>query len=244
MMFRNVQRRLLFPLLLLAGLLAALPAPAQTARGNATRQSQANEAACRSQCLAEARQPGGNATTYQACMIRCQAGQRFGATNRATGTGRPTTAPPAQRAPGAAGLAAGAAGGAALGAGAAYAAAPRGYGAIYGTPAPAAVAGMAVGQGDRLAAHRLAEGACMRQNRGNCRLIAEFTARCGAVAEVFRRSPGALFMTDDPASRQIIALAQGSGGSQAEAESAARADCARREPTAQCRITLSACGAG
>ncbi|MBE9603850.1 DUF4189 domain-containing protein [Acetobacteraceae bacterium H6797] len=252
--------RLLAPLLLALLTTAPLLAPgawAQTQRS--TRPSQ-NEQICRSQCQADFRQtPGATATTYQACMIRCQAGQQFSAANsgraanraspnNATGLGRAPTPPAtAQRRPGtgtgtAAALGAGAVGAGAVGAGAMTHPNRASFGAIYVTPAPGAVAGLAVGQADRLTAHRLAEGNCLARNSGSCRLMSEFTERCGAVVEAFRRAPGSLFITSDPSTRQILTMAQGSGPTQADAESNAMADCSRREPTAQCRVTLSACG--
>jgi len=268
-------------MLFLPGLLLAAPdASAQAQRGSRPGQ---NEQLCRSQCQADYRQtPGASATSYQACMIRCQAGQQFtaantgrginragpntatglgtnrAAPNAATGLGNvptppggnvpmpplgnvpmPSNTPPR---PGAATAAmAGAAGAGAY----AMASPPRpSFGAIYVTPAPGAVAGLSVGQTDRLAAHRLAESACLTLRSGACRLMSEFTARCGAVVEAFRRSPGSLFMTSDRSTQQVLTLAQGSGPTQADAESNAMADCSRREPSAQCRVSLSACGPG
>jgi hypothetical protein len=115
------------------------------------------------------------------------------------------------------------------------------HGVIYGGRAPSASFGMTVGAGDRLLAHRDAERACSAGGAG-CRVVAEFNAACGAVAQGVKRSQWALFVTADPASYVVTSVSGGSGVTQAQAEGDALAECRSRDPGASCRVVASACG--
>jgi hypothetical protein len=109
---------------------------------------------------------------------------------------------------------------------------PRaGYGVIFATRTPGAGHGMVVAETDRLAAFRIAELRCSRGGPG-CRLIAEFSATCGAVAHGGRRSP------DDT----VSSIHGGAGPDREEAEADALAECRSRDPGANCRIVAAQCG--
>jgi hypothetical protein len=202
-------------------------------------------AMCRAECAQAA---GSRANAAQACAIRCAATvayltqQSGGGTAEAHGRGRPPGPTPAslpasrpqaprpipvaQRLP------------------AAPAAAPlqaASHGVIYGARTPSAAFGMVVGEPDRMAAHRIAERTCSSAGP-NCRILAEFTAACGAAAHGVKRSQWAIFMTSDPNSYVVTSLSAGSGPTQAVAEREAVAECRSRDPLATCRITASACG--
>lgn len=114
------------------------------------------------------------------------------------------------------------------------------HGVIYAARTPSAGFGMVVGEHDRLAAYRGAERSCAASGP-DCRLLAEFTASCGAAAHGVLRSQWAMFMTSDPNSYVVTSLSAGSGGSQAVAEREALAECHSRDPRATCRISASAC---
>jgi hypothetical protein len=130
-------------------------------------------------------------------------------------------------------------------AGTGAAAAPRtSLGVVYAGRAPSASFGLAIGTGDRMATHREAERQCAgRAGAEGCRMVAEFTAACGAAAQALRRSPGAMFMGSDPQSIVVTSVSAGSGATQQAAEQAAMADCRMRDPQAQCRIAASRCSA-
>jgi hypothetical protein len=115
------------------------------------------------------------------------------------------------------------------------------HGVIYGARTPSAAFGMVIGEPDRMAAHRVAERTCTSAGPG-CRILAEFTAACGAAAHGVKRSQWAMFMTSDPNSYVVTSLSAGSGATQAVAEREAIAECRSRDPLATCRITASACG--
>jgi len=119
---------------------------------------------------------------------------------------------------------------------------PRGasHGAIYGARTPSAAFGMVVGDRDRLSAHREAERQCTARGPG-CRVLAEFTAACGAAAQGIKRSQWALVMTSDANTFTVTSINAGQGATQAAAEADAIAECRSRDPMAQCRIVASAC---
>jgi hypothetical protein len=188
-------------------------------------------AACRADCLAAARPGAAAVDPARACAIRCDAAAAFQARQSRPGTaeatgrgGAPAPLPPAVRpalpAP-------------------APAPAQGVSGVIYGARMPAAF-GMAVGTGDRLAAHREAERRCSAAGPG-CRVLAEFTDACGAAAQGRRRSQGALFITSDPGTHVVTSLSPGSGATRAVAEAEALAACRSRDPGASCRVVASSC---
>jgi hypothetical protein len=242
---RSAPAFLVGAMLVLPGL--ARPADAQT-RGLHPEAG----AMCRAECTGPA---GGRAHAAQACAIRCAAtvaylaqqnthttaeasgrGRAPGATPATVRTARPQavrplpvlhrmTQPPAtlpRPLPAAARPAAS-------------------HGVIYGARTPSAAFGMVVGEPDRMAAHRIAERTCASAGPG-CRVLAEFTAACGAAAHGVKRSQWAMFMTSDPNSYVVTSLSAGSGATQAVAEREAIAECRSRDPLATCRITASACG--
>lgn len=212
--------------------LIALPALAGTQPSRGPAQSvQADAAAmCRAQCVtAMSSRPGGSAVDpVQACTLRCAAAATYVAnqnrrgTAEATGRGRPARVTPVAM-------------------GAAAEAARASYGVIYGARAPSAAFGMIVGERDRLAAHREAERQCSAGGPG-CRVLAEFTAACGATAQGIKRSQWALFITSDPNSYVVTSISAGSGATQQEAERQALAECRSRDPQANCRVMAAACG--
>jgi hypothetical protein len=109
---------------------------------------------------------------------------------------------------------------------------PRaGYGVIFATRTPGAGHGMVVAETDRLVAFRIAELRCSRGGPG-CRLIAEFSATCGAAAQGGRRSPA----------DTVSSIHGGAGPDREEAEAEALAECRSRDPGANCRIVAALCG--
>lgn len=101
--------------------------------------------------------------------------------------------------------------------------------------------GMAVGQRDRLTAHRLAEGAC-RASGASCAMAEDLREPCAAVAEGVRRAPGAFFMTSDPKTYVVRAITFRSAGNRADAEREALDVCRQRERGAlTCRIVQAQC---
>jgi hypothetical protein len=115
------------------------------------------------------------------------------------------------------------------------------YGAVYLAIPPNMAYGMAVGQRDRLAAHRLAETAC-RAAGANCVMAEDLREACAAVAEGVRRAPGAFFMTSDPKTYVVRAITFRSGGNRADAEREALDVCRQRERGAlTCRIVQAQC---
>jgi hypothetical protein len=100
--------------------------------------------------------------------------------------------------------------------------------------------GMAIGESDRLAAHREAERQCAMAGTG-CRVVAEFTAACGAAAQGVQRSNWALFVSNDPNSYEVTSVTVGTGATQRRAEQAALASCRSKDPSANCFLLASAC---
>lgn len=74
--------------------------------------------------------------------------------------------------------------------------APQSHGVIFAARTPSSSFGMVVASADRMSAFRNAEQRCNAGGPG-CRVIAEFTAACGAVAQGIRRHQWALVMTND-----------------------------------------------
>jgi hypothetical protein len=106
---------------------------------------------------------------------------------------------------------------------------PRaGYGVIFATRTPGSGHGMVVAETDRLAAFRIAELRCSRGGPG-CRLLAEFSETCGAVAQGERRAA-------------ITSVHAGAGPDRGEAEADALAECRARDQGASCRIVATQCG--
>jgi hypothetical protein len=213
--------------------LASLPSLASTQpRRVAAAQADTAEM-CRASCLSLAASSRGGLTAQaaQSCSIRCGAAQSYlsqqavRGSAEATGRGRISQA----RLP------------VAVAAAPATAATIRtAYGAIYGGRSPSPAFGMAVGAGDRLAAHRAAEGECSRHGQG-CRLLTEFTGTCGAVAQGIQRSQWALVITTDPNTFVVTSTSGGSGATQAQAEQDALAECRSKDRGAQCRVVAAAC---
>jgi hypothetical protein len=115
------------------------------------------------------------------------------------------------------------------------------FGAVYLAIPPNMAYGIAVGQRDRLTAHRVAEGAC-RNSGANCVMAEDLMAPCAAVAEGVRRAPGAFFMTSDPKTYIIRAITFRSGTNRADAERDALEVCRFRERGAlTCRIVQAQC---
>ncbi|TCH96476.1 DUF4189 domain-containing protein [Roseococcus sp. SYP-B2431] len=214
-----MRRILLTAIMLLAAgpALAAPPALENQARSAAAAQS------CREACRVQASRPGAVPAAAQACFIRCGGGlaatmARQEARPQAqpfSGVGRPVEAVTM----------------------------PQGiYGVIFAARAPSGAFGMIIGDGDRLAALRTAERRCSAGGPG-CRVIAEFTQACGAVAQGVRRAQGALFMTSDPNTYTVTSVSGGSAGNRAAAEADAIAECRSKGPQGTCRIVASQCGA-
>ena len=117
-----------------------------------------------------------------------------------------------------------------------------GYGVIFAAATPSHAFGFVVGDMNRLAAFRVAEQQCTREGPG-CRLVAEFTATCGAVAQGVVRSEHALMMTSDVNTYVVTSTNAGSANNRADAEADALAECASRDPRATCRTVAMRCGA-
>jgi hypothetical protein len=221
--------------------LVALPTLASPAAPRATQAQAANM--CRSTCAAEAMSRPGGATqqALAACTVRCAAAASFVAqqnrsgTAEATGRGR-TAAPLAAPQP-----AAPVARPVSMNTAAPANAARQSVGVIYTGRAPSASFGISVGGTDRMNAHMMAERACSARGQG-CRVVAEFTAACGAVAHGILRSQHALFITSDPNSYVVTSASAGAGATQQAAEQQAMAECRSKDPRATCRITAATCG--
>lgn len=234
-------------LLLVAGLMLALPAVAQA-------QPQPSDA-CRLACRVGQAPPSPD---QRQCLTQCMAGQPITrdvpGQARAAGaqTGNPGAparpAPPPQQQhqhqqgratpPPAGAQAAGRAGAATRPGGPAQT-----FGAFYLGMPPSMSYGVSVGQRDRTQAHRVAETAC-RGRGGNCAVQTEFNDVCVAVMEGVRRSPSAFFMTSDPRTYVVRAITLGNASNPADAERMARDACALRERGAlTCRIVHAECGA-
>jgi len=116
-----------------------------------------------------------------------------------------------------------------------------GFGAVYLANPPMGY-GLAVGQRDRISAHRVAESAC-RASGARCVLAADFVLPCATVVEGVRRSPAALFMTSDPRTYLVHSLTHGVAGNPADAERTALDACRQRERGAlTCRVVAALCG--
>ncbi|MGK7866395.1 DUF4189 domain-containing protein [Falsiroseomonas sp. E2-1-a20] len=255
-LFRPSLLRRAAPALFLGAMLV-LPALARPAEAQSRGLHPEAGAMCRAECVQTAASRSGGsqsgsarAHAVQACAIRCAATVAYlaqqdgGATPTALRSSRPQAVRPlpvahrAAQAPAARVQAT---------------PAPRplpaatrpatGHGVIYGARTPSAAFGLVVGERDRMAAHRIAERSCSSAGPG-CRILAEFTAACGAAAHGVKRSQWAMFMTSNPDSYVVTSLSAGSGPTQAVAEREAIADCRSRDPLATCRITASACGRG
>ncbi|WP_203075088.1 DUF4189 domain-containing protein [Falsiroseomonas ponticola] len=208
--------------------LMALPALASQQSSRTPGPHRDTAALCRAECLATAAsRPGGAApNAAQACSVRCDAavsylrsqGER--GTAEATGRGRDALVQPVATAR--------------------IARPAATHGVIYGARTPSTAFGMVVGEADRLAAHRGAERACTTAGPG-CRVLAEFTEACGAVAQGYKRSQWALFISSDPNSYVVTSLSAGAGPRQDQAERAALAECRSRDPQANCRVVAAAC---
>lgn len=214
--------------------LMALPALASQQSSRTPGPHRDTAALCRAECLATAAsRPGGAAANApQACAVRCDAAVSYLRSQQAPGTAEATgrgavVQPVAMANP-------------------ARPAAPRmarpaaTHGVIYGARTPSPAFGMVVGETDRLAAHRSAERACTTAGPG-CRVLAEFTEACGAVAQGYKRSQWALFISSDPNSYVITSLSAGAGPRQDLAERQALAECRSRDPAANCRVVAAAC---
>jgi len=222
--------------------LVALPALASPSATRATQAQAANM--CRSTCAAEAMSRPGGATqqAIAACTVRCAAAASFVAqqnrsgTAEATGRGRSAAPLAAAAAP-----AATVARPVSMNTAAPATAARQSVGVIYTGRAPSASFGISVGGTDRMNAHMMAERACSARGQG-CRVVAEFTAACGAVAHGILRSQHALFITSDPNSYVVTSASAGAGATQQAAEQQAMAECRSKDPRATCRITAATCG--
>jgi hypothetical protein len=215
-----MRRFLLTALFSVASLGSAMAAPGQPERMSRMQADLAQ--ACRSDCLQQAARLGAHPSAAQACQIRCSAGQahaRQEARQPSPAHGRGVQMV-AQRP---------------------VAAPPQSHGVIYAARSPSAVFAMVVGEPDRLSAFRLAEQRCTQAGPG-CRVIAEFTAACGAVAQAVRRHQSAFIMTSDASTFNVISTSAGTGATRAAAEAEALADCRAREPHLHCRIAAVPCG--
>ncbi|WP_338665837.1 DUF4189 domain-containing protein [Pararoseomonas sp. SCSIO 73927] len=114
------------------------------------------------------------------------------------------------------------------------------YGAVYLAAAPSRGFGLVVGAGDRVAAHRQAEGACKGGTGADCRMAGDFTARCGAVAHALR-SNNAAVMTSHPSTYTVMAATSGTGATREEAERQALSACAQRGRSLTCTVTEARC---
>jgi len=213
-------RRLLLAAALLLPALPAFAAP--PALDHQSRQAAAAQS-CREACRTQAARPGATPAAAQACFIRCGGGTAVVMARQET---RPSPQPftgvgrPVQE----------------------VAMVQGTYGVIFAARTPSGAYGMVIGNADRLAAHRLAEFRCSAGGPG-CRMIAEFTRACGAVAQGVRRARGALFMTSDPNTYVVTSVSGGSGADQAAAEADAIAECRSKDPQGTCRVAAAQCGA-
>lgn len=201
--------------------LPVLAAPAD--RASRTRPTIASH--CQADCLQQNTRSG-RAAPVQACRVRCDAAQAFAQTEgrgSVVRSGRGTR--PSIRAAALTGPVA-----------------PGGYSVIFAAATPSAAFGFVVGDMDRLAAFRVAEQQCTRSGPG-CRVVAEFSAACGAVAQGVIRSEHALLMTSDPNTYVVTSTSAGSASNPADAQAEAMAECASRDPRATCRVVAMRCGA-
>jgi hypothetical protein len=214
-------RRILMTAVLL---LAAGPAFASPPALDLQARQAAASQSCREACRVQASRPGAAPGAAQACFIRCGGGLAVTMTRQEvrpqaqpvqfTGIGRPVQA---------------------------MAMVQGTYGVIFAARSPSGAYSLVISEGDRLAAHRTAEQRCSAGGPG-CRVIAEFSQACGAVAQGVRRAQGALFMTSDPNTYTVISASAGSGANQAAAEGDALAECRSKDPQGSCRIVATQCG--
>ncbi|WPB84220.1 DUF4189 domain-containing protein [Sediminicoccus rosea] len=198
------------------GSASAAPGAASRAQQDRMSRMQADLAnACRADCLQQAARPGAHPSAAQACQLRCGAGTAFVQQQ----TRRPA---------------------AGLGQLVAHPVPPANHGVVFAARSPSAAFGLVVGERDRLAAYRHAEARCTQAGPG-CRIVAEFTAACGAVAQAVRRHQSALFMTSDASTFHVLATSAGSGDTREAAERDALAECRSRDGHATCRIAAVQC---
>jgi hypothetical protein len=213
-----MRRLLLTALLSLATLGSAAAAPGAASRAQPDRMSRMQgelTAACRADCLQQAARPGAHPAAAPACQLRCGAGQAF-AQQQAR-----SPAP-------------------AAGQMVAHQVAPATHGVIFAARSPSAAFGLVVGEPDRLAAFRHAEARCTQAGPG-CRIVAEFTAACGAVAQAVRRHRSAFLMTSDASTFDVLSTSAGTGATREAAERDALAECRARDGHATCRIAAVQC---
>ncbi len=223
----------------LVALLALVPliAAAQNRPGQA-----ADSQACRQQCGATMPVRAANPPQVQACLLRCNAAERYMSRQHRTGTPEATGrggAPAPAPVPGTAGPIDGvpsiwpprpaegpAMPGRAL---VAYAGPPPSRGLAISMPV------------ERMAAHRGAEQECFRLNGNNpCRLLLETQERCLAVSMAVRAN--GIVITSDPRTYTITHYGSGSGPSRQVAENQAIRDCGQRPlPSTNCRIAAVRC---
>jgi hypothetical protein len=212
-------------LILAAAAVLTFPAFAAMPIGSGNRMSRAVAElaqACRADCLSRASQSV-NALASQACEIRCGAAAAF---NESMGRSDAVTSGHGVQT---------------ASTGVAVPPAPNGHGVIYAARQPSGSFGLVVGEHDRLAAYRIAEQRCIAGGPG-CRIIAEFTEACGAVAQGVRRARGAFVMTSDPNTYVVTSVSGGSAASQAAAEAEVMAECRSKDPNATCWIAAVQCG--
>ncbi len=216
-----MRRFLLTALISLATIGSAAAAPGAASRAQHDRMSrmQADLAtACRADCLQQAARPGAHPAAAQACQLRCGAGQASSqqqARSPALASGRGVQVVSHQPA-------------------------PATHGVVFAARSPSAGFGLVVGERDRLAAFRHAEQRCTQAGPG-CRIVAEFTAACGAVAQAVRRHQSAFIMTSDASTFTVLSTSAGSGETREAAEREALAECRSREGHATCRIAAVQC---
>ncbi|MBS7791893.1 DUF4189 domain-containing protein [Roseococcus sp. SDR] len=213
-----MRRLILTALLSLATLGPAAAAPGAASRAQPDRMSRMQadlSAACRADCLQQAARPGAHPSAAQACHVRCGAGQAYSQQQ--------------QRNPApAAGLLV------------VHQVAPATHGVIFAARSPSAAFGLVVGERDRLAAFRNAEARCTQAGPG-CRIVAEFTTSCGAVAQAVRRHRSAFLMTSDASTFEVLSAHAGTGETREAAERDALAECRSRDGHATCRIAAVQC---
>ncbi len=209
-----MRRLILTAVLSLATLGSAAAAPGTASRAQPDRMSRMQAelaAACRADCLQQAARPGAHPAAAQACHLRCGAGQAFA--RQPARSQMPVAAHPAP---------------------------PASHGVVFAARSPSAAFGLVVGERDRLAAFRAAEARCAQAGPG-CRVVAEFTTACGAVAQAVRRHSAALFMTSDASTFTVLSTSVGRGATREAAERDALAECRAREGHATCRIAAAQC---
>jgi len=222
----QVRRWVLGGLVILASLLAASPALAQSPA----------EQQCRATCAA---MPRDDRARLLACLSRCGVAVQGAQGQTHVQPARSNARQPAQPQPR---LVAGSGYGrpvASLGVPTAQAAqvalnapprtnTPQSWGAIYAAPAPHPGLGIVSGQRDRLQAHGRAETACAARANGQpCRMLVEFTSGCAAAARAERGD-------------RVAFTAAETGSTRAAAEHAAIGACQTRSRDS-CRVVQTVC---